>query len=469
MLYIFLYICFLKIISVYFFRLNYILIYDMKKILFILITIIYVFPGYAKSYDEKIAESMNAGDWFGLDSVYNAVPKDSIMSFLEVYSRFIIGNRFNRPDVSVPAFEELLAKHSQELSAEQLIGSAIMCAIDLNRVGDNAKAASILISVRDRIVKEGKEKDAKVLENFIKQYSSLAEYHPYTITFEGNVGHVPFRIGPAGRPEKQGVNIHLENSFINSLPADIILDTGAGVNVISTALVDKYNLIPIDVETKVSGAKSHNGTYAIAKELKIGNITVKDVPFYVMDITANNDEANQYLQEIQIIVGSDLMLQLKDVALDFENSCVVVPVESPVRSGAKPNMCFSSTMNLLAKGTIHGEDLLMNVDTGDCSYGTIGKDFYKKNKKLIKSKGSETSIRKAGIGGVQISKGYMVPDLTLNLGGCPVTVPCFEVMVKDDSFGYECNLGLKSLMLYRVVRFNLADFVLTTEQYSSPH
>ncbi len=27
---------------------------------------------------------------------------------------------------------------------------------------------------------------------------------------------------------------------------------------------------------------------------------------------------------------------------------------------------------------------------------------------------------------------------------------------------YECNIGLKTLMLYNFVRFNLVDFVLTT-------
>lgn len=29
-------------------------------------------------------------------------------------------------------------------------------------------------------------------------------------------------------------------------------------------------------------------------------------------------------------------------------------------------------------------------------------------------------------------------------------------------YSYQCNLGLKSLMLFRKVRFNLVDFVLTT-------
>lgn len=67
----------------------------MRKLLFSVVTIICSLTGYSQSYDERIANAMNSGDWFALDSIYNAAPKDSIMPFLEVYSRGLIGNRLN--------------------------------------------------------------------------------------------------------------------------------------------------------------------------------------------------------------------------------------------------------------------------------------------------------------------------------------------------------------------------------------
>ncbi|MDE6022883.1 MAG: hypothetical protein K2G13_05205, partial [Muribaculaceae bacterium] len=137
--------------------------------------------------------------------------------------------------------------------------------------------------------------------------------------------------------------------------------------------------------------------------------------------------------------------------------------DTPKKTETSPNLCFSSGMNLLAKGNINGTALLMNIDTGDSGYGSTGKNFYEKNKKFIKSKGTPATFRKAGIGGVVISKGYKVPDMSLELGGNTVVLPSLNVMKKTDSFGYECNLGLKSLMLFKTVRFNLVDFVLTTE------
>ncbi|MDE6581615.1 MAG: hypothetical protein K2K47_03700, partial [Duncaniella sp.] len=71
--------------------------------------------GYSQSIDEKIGNAMNHSDWFALDSLYNSVPKDSIHPFLEIFSRCLIGNRLNRPDVSIPAFQELFNTQSEYL------------------------------------------------------------------------------------------------------------------------------------------------------------------------------------------------------------------------------------------------------------------------------------------------------------------------------------------------------------------
>lgn len=435
----------------------------MSKYLFIILTAISVsLYSIASANDKLITDAINSGDWFALDSAYKAGPKDSISDFIDTYSRCLIGNRFNRPDVSIPAFEKLLNGYSQELGRGKLINNAILLSIDLSRVGENEKAASVLKTILDANRKDLKSGAIKGIENFIRQYKELEEYNPYTISFDADTGCVPFKLVPVGKPEENGLHIHLEDSYINGIGAEITFDTGAAVNVISDSLVGKFDLIPLDVETKVSGARSHGGTLAIVKEMKIGNITINDVPFYVMDITADNSEADQYMKSIDIIVGSELMLQLKDITIDFVNSQITIPAAAPVKTDTPPNMCFSSGMNLITKGAIRDSDMLMNIDTGDASYGFVGDKFYKHNKKYIKSKAKPMTIRKAGIGGVDIAKCYRVPDMSLEIGGNSVIVPSLVVLPKKDSFGHECNIGLKSLMLFKKIRFNLVDFIFST-------
>lgn len=435
----------------------------MRKVLFYLLIIASSLVSNAKTYDEKIADAMNAGDWFALDSIYNEAPKDSIWSFLEIYSRCLIGNRLNRPDVSIPAFAELFDTQSGQLDLGITVNSAMMYSMDLSRVGDNVKAAAVLSSILDATKQQLDSQAVNTCQQYVNQYKALSAYRPYSIRFADNKGSVPFRIIPVGKPKDESVLMQLENSSINGFDAAITFDTGAGVNVISDSLARKFNLIPLDVETKVAGVGIHSGTFAIARELKIGNITVSDVPFFVMDITTNNDEADQYADCFSIMLGSELMLRLKDLTIDFVNNQINIPAEAPRKRNVPSNMCFSSQMNFLAKGVIHNNPMLMCIDSGAASFGSLGSEFFADNEEFITSHSQSDSIRNAGIGGVYVSECYKVPDLELRLGGHSVSVPKIDVLLKDAPNGYDCSLGLKTLMLFGKVRFNLVDFVLETE------
>ncbi len=55
-------------------------------------------------------------------------------------------------------------------------------------------------------------------------------------------------------------------------------------------------------------------------------------------------------------------------------------------------------------------------------------------------------------------------DAILTLGGNSIKIPSIEVMTEQQGdFMNDNNLGLRSMMLFRKVRFNLVDMVLSTE------
>lgn len=425
---------------------------------------------FSQTYDEKIAHAMNHSDWFALDSIYSCAPKDSIHPFLEIYSRCLLGNRLNRPDVSIPAFQELLNTQSSNLDLNNLISSTFMFGMDLSRVGQNATAASVTNSVLDAT---RQYLDSVMISNLTSQaarYSALAAYTPYQIHFEGEgPGRVPFEIVPVGPKDKGSVLMHMKESTINGVAADITFDTGAGTNLISPQMAEEYNLIPLEAtRVCVNGMAQTEGYLAIAKEVKLGNITVVDVPFTVVSIVTDNAEADQYIHAYDIVLGSDLMLQLKDVTFNFDLNQMTTPSTEPFipkKTQSKPNLCFSSTMNLLCRGSIHGEPMVMCIDSGDASYGSLDDSFFERNKTFVIENGTKDTLRMAGIGGVDYSECYNVPDIRLTLDDKTVEIPQIAVKTEKGAGAgaqYECNVGLRSLMLYTFVRFNLVDFVLTT-------
>lgn len=435
----------------------------MRKVLFYLLITLSLVTSNAQSYDERLAAAMNSGDWFALDSIYNATPKDSISDFIEVYSRCLIGNRLNRPDVSIPAFTELFNNQASQLDLNNILNSAMMFAMDLGRTGDNATAGAVINSVLNSTKQYLDSATINTFQQQINQYTALSHYSPYTIKFESENGKIPFTIASVGKEGHESVLMRLTDSYINGMKADITFDTGAAMNIISDSLARKFNLIQLNDSGNVTGIGLASGKLAIAKELKIGNISITDVLFLVIDITSNNEEADKFMGCFNIVVGSELMLRLKDLTLDFVDRHICIPANPPCKTDIPSNICFSSQMNLLTNGVIHNNPMLMCIDSGDASFGSLGSNFYDKNKDFITSNFKMDTIRTAGIGGVHLSEYYEMSGLKLTLGNNSVVIPNIIVLLQDSPNGYDCNLGLKTLMLFDKIRFNLVDFVLTTE------
>jgi len=422
---------------------------------------------HSQSIDEKIGKAMNESDWFTLDSLYNVTPKDSISPFLEVFSRCLLGNRLNRPDVSIPAFQELLNTQSENIGLPNLISTAYMFGMDLSRVGYNAEAASIINAIISSTEQYLDSTSIAGLRATTNRYEALASYKPYQIDFPSDsLAIIPFSIIPVGPADKGAVLMHLNDSYINGIEADITFDTGAGANMISHEMAEKFNLIPLESTIiTVSGVAERDGYIAIAKELKLGNIIVKDVPFTVISLSSNNEEADKYIDCFNIVVGSELMLQLKDLTIDFINRKVEVPTTSHARTNCPPNLCFSPTMNLLTNGTVLDTPMTMCLDSGDASFGSLDKVFFEANKEYITTHASVDSIREAGIGGVIVTECYKVPNMPVSIGNYIVSPSELIVKLADNSMigGYGCNIGVKTMMLYGKLHFNLVDFVLIAE------
>lgn len=445
----------------------------LRKLLLYAVMSITPLIGYSQSINDKILNAINHSDWFGLDSIYNSVPKDSIHPYLEVSARGFIGHNLNRPDVSIPAFRELFTNQSDYLDLNNFISSAVMFGKDLNKVGENEFAASMIkqtIDATRQYLDSASVSNLTLMDNW---YSALAAYNPYQIQFkEDSVGKVPFAIVPMGPKEKGGVIMQLRESAINGMSAEIMFDTGCASNIISPEMAEKYGLIALDgAKVSVDGVGQRDGYLAIAKELQLGNITIKDVPFTVtsMSLSSVDDEAARYADAINIILGNDLMLQLKDITFDFVTNSLTIPSEAtlnPVKTDAKPNMCFAGTRNLLCKCEIDNNPLLMLIDSGDTSYGTLGEEFFEHNKQFVLDNGIKDTVRQGGIGGVKYNERYLLSNMKISLGGHAAEIPEIDVRTgKEEGAGSESEggvLGLRSLMLYSFVRFNFVDFVLTT-------
>ncbi len=436
------------------------------KRLFIFLAIVAVnISAIAQSIDERIGAAMNSSDYFGLYDTYYSADKDSINPFLEVFSRCLIGNRFNRPDISIPAFDELLKTQSENLDLNLLLQSSVMFSMDLSRVGKNEEAYDLLSSVLSAAYQVVDSVSLAHYANMAEQYKALSKYSPYQVDISGDKGIIPFDIIPVGKAESCQYLMQISEAEINGNQARITFDTGAGVNVVTDSLAKAYGLQLLEANASATGIETSAGHYAIAKELKLGNITVNDVPFYVIDVRSHNDEADKYTSAFELIVGGELMLHLKDVTLDFSEKQIQVPRVAAAPTNSRPNMCFSSGMNFLTSAQINDQPQLLLLDSGDANYGTFNKIFFERNKEYLTSHCQSDTVRQGGVGGTWSVLCYKLPDAKLTLGGNTIVVPTIEVQTEqhDGDIFSNSRIGLRSMMLFRKLRFNLVDMILTSE------
>ena len=112
----------------------------------------------------------------------------------------------------------------------------------------------------------------------------------------------------------------------------------------------------------------------------------------------------------------------------------------------------------------------MFIDSGDASYGSLGNAFFESNKQYVIDNGIKDTVRATGIGGIKIVVYYKISKMPVSIGNHTLDIP--EIVVTtDEKTGcglYEANIGLRILMLYSFVNFNLVDFVLTTGDPPNP-
>ena len=161
------------------------------------------------------------------------------------------------------------------------------------------------------------------------------------------------------------------------------------------------------------------------------------------------------------------MLQIKDFTIDFINNKITIPAIPPERTNQKPNMFFGDGLTFSVRGKILNEPTIMHIDTGNADYAALGSQFYVNNREFVETHGKLESVGRAGAGGVYKSEAYFVSDIPVELGGNTV-IPAEILVEKEDlsdisALRFSCNIGLKTLMMYGRVHFNLVDFVLSTE------
>lgn len=434
----------------------------MKRFVLSIIVIVGATISFAQTADEKVGAMMNGGKWFELREFLQTTT-DSINPFLDSYAKAMVAHFFNQPEVAVDHFSALLNNPQVDLGNVATAG-LLMCS-DISKVGDNEAAAKTLEAINASIQPYYEYLDSSIVTAInidIAKYKALAHYKINDLQPFGLSAGVPFNLASVGADTTLQEVISVEGA-INNHNCRMTFDTGAGVNVISEALAEELGLDILDINLTAGGIGVQSARLGVAKELTMGDITIRNVPFYVMTILSGNDEADKYLEFFQIIIGKPIMGTLKYFTIDFTDKALIVRTESDLPAETPPNLCISNVgIYKLRCTTFGGVSMLLNPDTGTPGYGFLNSNMTPVIKESRTLQLAPKAMRLAGAGGVAESEYYDVENLPISICGVSATIPRMPLLAapKEYSAEYDGRIGLATFMLFHAVSFDIPRMIM---------
>jgi predicted aspartyl protease len=168
----------------------------------------------------------------------------------------------------------------------------------------------------------------------------------------------------------------LLRAFINGRPAWLTVDSGAPVSAIALNRRAYFRLKPITAKSSLPARVQINGAFnnvLIARELRIGGLTLLDEPVVTVDL-GGSARAARMAREPQIdgIIGADILFPTQAV-LDCERQLLILKSEPDIH-GSFPGfnrrglravpIQVSDGFNLYVNGSVNGTPAKLMVDTG---------------------------------------------------------------------------------------------------------
>jgi predicted aspartyl protease len=168
----------------------------------------------------------------------------------------------------------------------------------------------------------------------------------------------------------------LVRAFVNGKAAWLTVDSGAPVSAIALDRREYFRLKPATAESNLPARVQINGGFnnvAIARELRIGGLTLVDEPVVTVDLGGSSRAARlANEQQIDGIIGADILFPTQAV-LDCERQLLILKMDTNI-AGSAPGLNprglkavpiqVSEGYNLYVNGSVNGTPARLMLDTG---------------------------------------------------------------------------------------------------------
>lgn len=387
--------------------------------------------GYAQTADERAGECLNGRQWFELQDLC-ATDSAQMSPFIRLFAQAMTAQMFNRPAEANDRILTLIRQHQEQMGFANVYNMMLLLIDNYGLQGDYASAATAARRFASQIEGQVPADNVAPIRAKERLYTTLQAYDMYsTDTLDHTVPFALTQIADSA----QGL-ITLRGT-VNRQRADFIFDTGASYNVITPELARRYGLRLLADSIQAQGTRLGGGQMAIADDITVGDVHLRNVLFAVLDIQAGNERIRHTVNRISLILGQPLLRQYGRYTIDLNDRTIHLYRHSarrPVRS----NAYLSGA--LYVEVAQDGHRMPIALDTG-ANKTTLGKVYYKDFAADIARHGKWTIEGASGFGGIVYNSVFRMPQIEMHVGGQPFTLRNVSVAALSTGNGLADGYG----------------------------
>ena len=237
---------------------------------------------------------------------------------------------------------------------------------------------------------------------------------------------------------------------VNNSDFEFVFDTGADFPVLVESVAKKLGLKISDEEFNVGTVtdKKVKSKVAVVNSLKIGNITLENVVFYIM----KDEDFTFGPYKILGIIGAPIIRAFEEVRFTKDNE-LIVPV-TPGNDDIR-NIAYDQYTPIIQ--VIYLKDSLNFVfDSGNEGF-TLFRPFLSKYEKEITEKYPLKKLSMGGAGGIVETEGYEIDKITFSSGNSSADLKNIFVIAKSLSENqkfFHGNLGQSYIKQFNTLILN---------------
>ncbi|MBR4995631.1 MAG: retropepsin-like domain-containing protein [Alistipes sp.] len=349
---------------------------------------------------------------------------------------------------------DVVSEFAPELGSEVVFGMQNLSIINYLSA-ENYKAGAEVVQMLLVLLPEDEAADnRRHLESLDRWFAALATKSPVEMVRPEKDVVIPVEVRGVGNGEHLVIDAKVGDNV-----EKFIFDTGCGnSNFISTAAAERLGVEIVAEHILVRGFAEGYAKLGFLPEMQIGDITIRNATFCVVDkIVPENAEVEGLCEAV---LGTHIIRKMGEIRFEREKSCFVLPAEESVAPKQR-NIFFDSHYYIWCND---GDDrVVMHFDTGN-NKTYLSSKYYNRFTERVEQEGSDVErSRSGGFGGVEWCDIRTLPKVEFDVCGQALQVEKVAVTMPtkyEDGTPYiepyDGVVGVDFLTAREVVTFDLS-------------